>query len=88
MGLVLGPILGLPQWWLLRRYVNNAWLWLPATAIAWAWGMIIIFGVVGMVSEVGFNALAIGIILGGLLFGGAVVGAIHGYVLVKLLRLP
>lgn len=87
MGLVLGPILGLPQWWVLRRYVNDAWLWLPANAIAWAWGMIVIFAVVGMVAEIGFNALAVALILGGLLLAGAVVGAFHGYVLVKLLRL-
>ncbi len=87
MGLVLGPILGLPQWWALRRHLKSAWLWLPANAVAWSWGMIMIFAVVGLVPASGITATTVLIILGGLAMAGAVVGGIHGVVLVKLLRL-
>ena len=46
MGLVFGPILGAPQWWVLRRWVDKAIWWIPANAVAWAGGMVAIF--VGM----------------------------------------
>jgi hypothetical protein len=42
MGLVLGPVLGVPQWWVLRRHVAHAWWWIPANAAAWALGMPVI----------------------------------------------
>jgi hypothetical protein len=87
MGLVLGPILALPQWWVLRRHVNGAGLWIIANAIAWAWGMIIIFAAMGAIPETGVNPTTILIILGGLTAAGAMVGAIHGYVLITLLKL-
>ncbi len=86
MGLVLGPVLGLPQWWVLRPHLKFAWLWIPANAIAWAWGMIIIFTVMGLVPAGGITAGALLLVLGGLALAGAVVGGIHGVVLVKLLK--
>lgn len=81
MGAVLGPILGVPQWLVLRRHVRRAIWWIPANAAAWAIGMPIVF--------VGASAPPLdgvsGIVMGALLTAtaaGAVVGAIHGLVLV------
>lgn len=84
MGLVLGPILALPQWWVLRRYVKQAWLWIPANALAWAAGMAVIFVVVGTIPAGGITPLVVGVLLGGLAMAGAVVGASHGVVLTAL----
>lgn len=86
MGLVLGPILGLPQWWVLRRHVRHAAWWIPANALAWALGMVVIFIGVGLVPVGGITATVVLIVLGTLGIAGAVVGAVHGIVLVWLLR--
>lgn len=87
MGIVLGPVLGAPQWWVLRRYLSDAWWWIPAQSAAWAAGMVVIFMGVGMVpAEGGFTAVVVLIVLGSLAVAGALVGAVHGTVLVWLLR--
>lgn len=84
MGLATGPILGLAQWTVLKRYVPRASRWLWANALAWASGMLVIF--VGMDLML-WNGppllLAVGLCLVcGL--AGLVVGAIHGRVLLGL----
>jgi hypothetical protein len=43
MGFVLGPVLGIPQWRVLRRFVPHAGRWVLANAAAWAAGMPVIF---------------------------------------------
>lgn len=86
LGLVAGPVLAFFQWRRLRRYVSrNALWWLPANAAAWALGMPVVF--VG--THVGATAsgsteiiFAVGLAL---LAAGAVVGAVHGRVLIWLL---
>lgn len=85
MGLVLGPILGAPQWWVLRRHVARAVWWIPANALAWAAGMVIVFAGVGMVPEEEPGLAIVLLVLATLAVAGAVVGAIHGAVLVRLL---
>lgn len=87
MGLVLGPILGFPQWLVLRRHIPHAGLWLAANAVAWCWGMLMIFIVMGCVPAGGITLATVLLVLGGLALAGAVVGAIHGVVLVKLVKL-
>jgi len=47
MGLALGPVLGFAQWLALRRHVRVAALWMPANALAWAFGMAVIFVGIG-----------------------------------------
>lgn len=86
MGLVLGPILGLPQWVVLRSHVKRAGWWIPANAAAWALGMVIIFQGAGNVPEGGDTLSLVLFISLILLIAGAVVGAVHGWVLVRLLR--
>jgi hypothetical protein len=85
MGLVLGPVLGVPQWLVLRRHVARAGWWVIANAVAWVAGMAIIFFVVSLVPAGDLTPATVVIVLGGLALAGAVVGAIHGIALVWLL---
>jgi len=86
MGLVLGPVLGFAQWLALRRYVMGAALWVPANAVAWAFGMVVIFVGIDLAMDGRFGLRAVGILVFTLACAGAVVGAIHGLALVRLLR--
>jgi hypothetical protein len=86
LGALLGPVLALPQWRVLRQFVPRAWRWLPANAAAWVVGMVIVFagmhevvwsrGVPATVDAV-FSICAV---------AGLLVGAVHGAVLVRMLR--
>ena len=84
MGLALGPVLATPQWVVLRKHVAKAAWWIPANALAWAFGMVIIFSGTDamMASALPFTRVVIG--LGTLTLTGAVVGAVHGLALVWL----
>jgi len=87
MGAVLGPILGVPQWLALRRHVRRAFWWIPANAGAWALGMPIVFVGAGSAPPGNvFWLVATGLLTAGA--AGAVVGAMHGLVLVRLVQLP
>ena len=88
LGALAGPILGIGQWWVLRAHVQRAWLWIPAQSLAWAAGMPLIFQLMDWVAPGRFT-LVDGLIVVGMLFAaGAVVGALHGWVLLHLLRAP
>lgn len=86
LGLVTGPVLAFFQWRCLRHYLpaRSGW-WLPANALAWAGGMPLIFAGAHL-SAFATNPL---IIIAGvgltLLFAGALVGAVHGRVLLWIL---
>ncbi len=87
MGLALGPVLGFAQWLALRRHVRGAALWIPANALAWAFGMAVIFvGIGPALGGGGFGLGSVAILLFTLACAGGVVGAIHGLALVRLLR--
>ncbi len=88
MGLALGPVLGFAQWLVLRRYVASAGLWMPANALAWALGMAVIFAGTSAIPESGVDLALAVFLLGTLVAAGAIVGATHGIVLVRLLRHP
>jgi len=85
LGAVAGPILAVFQWRCLRRtQMPGAWLWLPANAAAWSLGMPVIFlGAQAneLTSRAGLIALIVGLALLG---AGAVVGAVHGWFLLRL----
>lgn len=86
MGMVLGHILALVQWLVLRQYIHRAAWWILANAVAWAVGMVAIFVVAGLLTE---EATTLDITLAFGLAGavaGALVGAIHGLALVRLVR--
>ena len=86
MGLALGAILGVPQWLVLRHYVLKAGWWVLANALAWMLGMVVVF--IGT-SFIPAGAIALQVALLLLLCivaAGATVGAVHGLVLIWLLR--
>ena len=86
MGLVLGPILGVPQWLALRRYVPNAGWWVPANALAWMLGMVVIFIGTSFIPASGFTWQIAMLLLLFVVAAGAVVGAVHGWFLIWLLH--
>jgi hypothetical protein len=88
LGLVTGPILGGPQAWVLRGHVERAWRWVPANAVAWAAGMPLVFLVAGGLPPSWPVTAIIGAVAATLLLVGAVVGAVHGLVLVRMLADP
>ena len=86
MGFVLGSVLGVPQWLVLRCYVRKAGWWVLANAIAWALGMVVVFLGIHIVVQGGFQVSML-VILGLFLLGaGGVVGAVHGFALIWLLQ--
>jgi hypothetical protein len=86
MGLVLGPILALPQWFILRRHVAHAGWWIPGNAAAWGLGMPVIFMGMGLIPEGAVTLTTLVIVLLSLALAGAVVGMVHGTVLLWLLH--
>lgn len=88
MGFVLGPVLGAPQWFVLRRYVNRAGWWILANAVGWALGMPLVFVAISQAPFGGPLWTILAVVAVGLAATGAVVGAVHGAVLVWLLRQP
>ena len=82
----LGDVSDDEVWRVLRRHCRDAWTWIPANGAAWMLGMPLIFVIAGRVPE---HSAGAGFALTALLLlaaAGAVVGAIHGAVLVSLLR--
>jgi hypothetical protein len=90
-GLVLGGTLllslGVAQWWVLRRYVQPAALWIPANVIAWLVGLgfsVTLMSV--LLTEETTTPAAIAIGLGAGFLMGITVAAITGRFLVRILR--
>jgi hypothetical protein len=88
MGLAVGPVLGFFQWLALRRHVRRAGIWIPANAVAWAFGMAIIFAGAGTLPEGATPISIAGVLALTFLVAGAAVGAVHGLVLIRLLGQP
>ena len=86
LGLVAGPILAVAQWWVLRDYLPRAGWWIPANALAWAVGMVIVFWGTSFIPASGMTASVAAILVGCVILAGAAVGAIHGMALIWLLR--
>jgi hypothetical protein len=85
LGVVAGPILGVAQWIVLRRFVPRAGRWLWANALAWGVGMPMIFAGMGVVPWSSHAAVIVPAVYGVCAVAGVVVGAIHGAALVQLL---
>lgn len=86
LGAVTGPVLGMGQWFVLRRHVARAGRWIGANAVAWGLGMaLIFFGMDQLPWERGGIPLVLGV-YGVCGAAGLLVGAIHGWVLRDLLR--
>jgi hypothetical protein len=85
MGLVLGVVLALPQTLVLRRVSDRAATWLPANALAWAVGMPLVFLGMDVLPWDGPRPVVAAGVAGVCLATGAVVGAVHGVVLRRIL---
>jgi hypothetical protein len=85
MGAALGVVLGIPQWRVLRRYVQRAHWWVWANAAAWLAGMPLVFLGAGS-SPVGAPPWSVALMIAlTIAAAGATVGAIHGAALLWLL---
>lgn len=81
LGLVLGPVLAAAQLRVLRAQVSHAGRWIWANALAWALGMPVVFaGMDRLPWESGGLPLYAGLFAVAAV-AGAVVGAVHGRVL-------
>ena len=87
MGLAAGTILGTPQWFVLRRHVRRAAIWIPANALAWMPGMVLAFVAADLIFSAGIGMITIVFAIATLVVIGAVVGAIHGIALVWMVSL-
>jgi len=85
LGAVAGPLLAAFQWLSLRKVLPaKAWLWLPANALAWALGMPVIF-LGAQSNELTSSTSVVAVLVAlSILVAGAVVGAVHGRVLLDL----
>ncbi len=85
MGAVLGVVLATAQWWILRRHLRRALLWLAGNALAWAVAMPLIFWLVGATVAETRTLRSATLLVLGIGAAGAVVGAVHGLFLLRLL---
>jgi hypothetical protein len=87
LGLATGPVLAFFQWLRLRHYLsrNSIW-WLAANALAWAVGMPAIFMGADLAARASTPIMAIATVGLSLLIAGALVGAVHGGILIWLLK--
>lgn len=85
LGAIAGPVLAAFQWRCLRRALPvRAWVWLPANAAAWCVGMPVIF-LGAQANEAASSPALIAFMIGLALLGaGALVGAVHGWFLLRL----
>jgi hypothetical protein len=84
LGAVAGLILAFPQFLVLRRYVERAWRWLPANALAWALGMPLIFlGAAGAAPGVPGETVILRAVVA-VVGAGVVVGGVHGWALIRM----
>lgn len=86
LGPIVGAMLGVVQWFVLRQYVAAAGWWVLANALAWTAGMFVIFAAMIFVDE---TTPVLWVVVTWAVSGilaGATVAAIHGTFLVWLLR--
>lgn len=84
LGLVAGAVLSFAQWLELRKHHKKAGIWIPANMLAWACGMPVVFfgsDLALQLTDFWQKAILMGVAL---LTMGTLVGAIHGYFLLKL----
>jgi len=86
MGLAAGMILGTPQWLVLRSHVRRAAWWIVANALAWVPGMVLAFVGADFIFSAGSGVSTVMLAIVTLAALGGIVGAIHGLVLIWLVR--
>ncbi len=86
LGAAAGAVLSYAQWLALRGKAQRAGLWIPANMLAWAVGMPIIFWAIDLAFKLPQLWQAVLLIAAVLLVVGALVGAIHGLFLVRMVK--
>lgn len=86
LGPVVGAMLGLGQWFVLRQFIAAAGWWIFANALAWTAGMFVIFAAMILVDETTPMLWVIVTWAVSGILAGATVAAIHGTILVRLLH--
>ncbi len=86
LGAVAGAVLSFAQWMALRKKVPRAGWWIPANMLAWLVGMPIIFWGIDVAQRVQSAGQTVLLLAVSLLLAGAVVGSIHGLVLIRLIE--
>lgn len=84
MGAVAGAVLSFAQWLVLRGKVQRAGLWIPANMLAWMFGMPVIFWGIDLAFKMSPWWQSALVLAGTLFLAGGIVGAIHGFFLVRL----
>ena len=84
IGAVLGPLLALMQWLVLRQTVTGAARWLLAHSLAWALGLPLVLAGLNLARNASSLTVAIGMLVVALALTGTVVGAVTGVTLVSL----
>ena len=87
LGAAVGPFLGIPQSVALRKHVPKAAWWIVANSAAWALGMPVVFAAMGSVPSGGSRPMVVALAVFAAVSAGAIVGAVHGYALLRLLAL-
>jgi len=88
LGVAAGAVLSFAQWLTMRKKIGRAGWWIPANMAAWFIGMPVIFWGIDVCQKVQAPFLAVLILAGTLLLTGALVGAIHGIFLVRMIFEP
>lgn len=86
LGAVGGAVLSFAQWLVLRRVGSGSSWWIPANMLAWAAGMPLIFWGIDMAQRGQPLWQSLLLMATTLLAAGAVVGAIHGLALVRMVE--
>ena len=84
MGAVGGAVLSFAQWLVLRGKVKRAGLWIPANMLAWTFGMPLIFWGIDLAFKMSAAWQSVLLMAGVLFITGAIVGAIEGAFLVRM----
>lgn len=87
LGVVGGAVLSFAQWVTIRQRVEGASIWIPANMLAWLVGMPLIFWAIDAAQKLRGLFWLIVFMLGVLWSMGLLVGAIHGFFLVRLAKL-
>jgi len=85
IGLVVGTVVATAHWFELRRHADHAVWSIPLLAVAWTTGAGAFFTANGLISEVGSEGTAVARAAGVLLLTGAIVAAVQGIGLVRIL---
>lgn len=84
LGAVAGAVLSFAQWLAMRGKIKRAERWIPANMLAWFFGMPIIFWGIDLAFKMPTLWQSLLLMVAILSLAGAIVGAIHGRVLVSL----